>query len=409
MLIRGGCILKLKTIAAGLVAALILNGLALGVDIPDAVANTSPPIIQGMVQSPRGLVVDASGNRYVCGTFSGTVDFNPGVGLDARTGAGNWDGFITRFNADGSYAWTQNLANNPDAFQALALSGSTLYACGYGAGTLALGSGGTGSFDTLGGIDAIIVALNAATGAPITTFGTGGVKLFGGSTDDGASGILVSGTNLYVCGVFSSPDAGIGGTGTTPNSGAGDGFIACLNSATGAANPSFGTNGIATFGGTDYDVLIDLALLGSTLYVFGDFRSTDAKFNGAGMAYSTAGAHDMAVLAMNATTGTLVSGFGTAGVQKFGGWISITRHRLSRAAAPSTSSASLKVSTQESERPATSAAAATSTASLRPQCEHWRVAYRVRNRRHGKIRRRRQGQILRRRHRRKQPVHSRLD
>ena len=58
------------------------------------------------------LVTDNAGNVYLAGNFSGAVDFNPGGTADVHTSANNgfeYDNFVTRINADGSYGWTRVL------------------------------------------------------------------------------------------------------------------------------------------------------------------------------------------------------------------------------------------------------------------------------------------------------------
>jgi len=50
---------------------------------------------------------DSGGNTYVGGAFAGTVDFDPGAGTDNRTTSATEDTYISKFNADGSYAWTK--------------------------------------------------------------------------------------------------------------------------------------------------------------------------------------------------------------------------------------------------------------------------------------------------------------
>jgi hypothetical protein len=59
----------------------------------------------------RGLAgsADTSGNVFLTGAFSDTVDFREdwGTGVDLKTSNGWRDIFVTRINADGSYGWTR--------------------------------------------------------------------------------------------------------------------------------------------------------------------------------------------------------------------------------------------------------------------------------------------------------------
>ncbi len=177
--------------------------------VNDAVAHPSPPIIQGAVIA---MAVDASGNRYVTGHFSGTLDFNPGVGADVKASQGtSIDVFITRFNADGSYAWTQTFGGSGDDYPSgIAVSGTAVYVSGHFASQDA-GFGGLGSVACVGEVNAFILALNAATGAPITGFAKGGAQTFGGnqSVGDFAWAITASNTTVYVAGLLSSSNAGL--------------------------------------------------------------------------------------------------------------------------------------------------------------------------------------------------------
>lgn len=58
------------------------------------------------------LVTDNNGNVYLAGQFSGSLDFNPGGVADVHTSANSgteYDIFLTKINADGSYGWTRVL------------------------------------------------------------------------------------------------------------------------------------------------------------------------------------------------------------------------------------------------------------------------------------------------------------
>jgi hypothetical protein len=50
-----------------------------------------------------GVAADVSGNAYVTGYFSGTVDFDPGTGVDSRISNGGEDVFLSKFPPDGNW------------------------------------------------------------------------------------------------------------------------------------------------------------------------------------------------------------------------------------------------------------------------------------------------------------------
>ena len=54
-----------------------------------------------------GVVLDSTDNIYISSSFETTVDFNPDAGTDNKTSAGSSDIALTKFNADGSYGWTK--------------------------------------------------------------------------------------------------------------------------------------------------------------------------------------------------------------------------------------------------------------------------------------------------------------
>jgi hypothetical protein len=56
------------------------------------VLNNPPPVTDLFDDEARGIVSDAAGNSYVSGFFEGTVDFDPGPGVQNLTSAGGSDG-----------------------------------------------------------------------------------------------------------------------------------------------------------------------------------------------------------------------------------------------------------------------------------------------------------------------------
>jgi hypothetical protein len=57
------------------------------------------------------IATDAQGNVYACGTFEGTVDFDPGSGTANMTAAGNKDMFISKLTASGNFEWAKQIGS----------------------------------------------------------------------------------------------------------------------------------------------------------------------------------------------------------------------------------------------------------------------------------------------------------
>ena len=57
------------------------------------------------------IAKDGQGNIYVCGTFNGTVNFNPS-GSASLTANGTYDAYIAKYNSNGVYQWAFNYGNS---------------------------------------------------------------------------------------------------------------------------------------------------------------------------------------------------------------------------------------------------------------------------------------------------------
>jgi hypothetical protein len=248
----------------------------------------------------------------------GTVDFNPGVGEDTKTSGGGFDVFVTRFEKDGSYAWTQTFGGSMIDFpKSILLIGKTLYIGGTFASTNA-GIGGAGSFVCKGLRDVFVWAMDAAAGTAKATFGSNGIQTFGGSGTDNLQAMITYRTDLVLTGNFDSTDAGAGGTGTIAAAHALDCYALMLNAKTGLADSRFGTDGAVTFGGADVDEVAGAAVKGSTLYLTGNFKSLDFTYEGAPL-FAPVGIRSAFILALNANRGTLDTRFDGDGALRFGG------------------------------------------------------------------------------------------
>jgi hypothetical protein len=108
-----------------------------------------------------GIVVDASGNSFITGFFSGTVDFDPGPGTAYVTSKGSEDIFIAKFDASGNYLFAKGIGGlfvkgidgiPHDCGSGIALDDTgNVYVTGY--------FGGTADFDPGQGV------VNLATGS----------------------------------------------------------------------------------------------------------------------------------------------------------------------------------------------------------------------------------------------------
>ena len=57
----------------------------------------------------RSMELDASGNIYTIGGFSGTVDFNPGSGIYNLTSIGDHDIFVSKLDSAGNFIWAKQI------------------------------------------------------------------------------------------------------------------------------------------------------------------------------------------------------------------------------------------------------------------------------------------------------------
>jgi hypothetical protein len=93
----GGGTTNLPTIGGGFIAKLTSSG---GLAWAKALESSSTTFV-------RGLDTDAAGNIYASGTFSGTIDLDPGAGSVSRTTAGQNDIYVVKLTAAGNLNWAE--------------------------------------------------------------------------------------------------------------------------------------------------------------------------------------------------------------------------------------------------------------------------------------------------------------
>ena len=207
------------------------------------------------------IASDASGNYYVGGTFSNTVDLDPGAAVASFSTAVGDDVFLAKYSGTGIYQWGEAWGGTgSDAVNKIATDGTTIYACGSYAATANFGN----SFTSAGNADGWIGSYVAATGAANWS------KSVGGSGTEVVYSICMNNSGgASFCGIFNN-SATFGSTSLTSN-GSQDGFVDFISS-TGV----FGT--AYKIGGSGVDYALDVADFAGNTYVCGDFTGT-VNFN----------------------------------------------------------------------------------------------------------------------------------
>jgi hypothetical protein len=167
--------------------------------IVGVLSSTSPTSV-----ASQGITRDGSGNVYVTGNFSGTVDFDPGAGSANLTSAGGSDIFLAKYNASGNYIWAIGMGgtdNFGDGGNSLTLDGSgNVLLTGYFSGTVDFDPGDNTATLTSAGRNDIFLAKYDASGNYVWARGMGGTSPFG---DVGSSLALDASGNVLLTGYFS--------------------------------------------------------------------------------------------------------------------------------------------------------------------------------------------------------------
>lgn len=108
----------------------------------------------------RTFDFDPFGNIFVIGEFMNVVDFDPGAGINLISSAGKEDLFISKFDVNGNYYWTETFGDADEQRYAWVLTGTNgeLYTSGYFYGSVDFDPGiGIEQVSSLGLSDAFVV------------------------------------------------------------------------------------------------------------------------------------------------------------------------------------------------------------------------------------------------------------
>jgi hypothetical protein len=218
----------------------------------------------------QGITTDTAGNVYVTGYFSGAVDFGADFGIaDIKSSAGDFDIFITRINANGSYGWTRRIGGiqTDQSYGITTDPSGKLYITGSFSDTVDFGAdfGTTSSKSSVGDFDIFITRIYA-------NGSYGWTKKMGGTSEDKGFSLITDPLgNLYVTGYFGGTvdfGADFGTEDIKSTAGYADIFITKIN-----ANGSYGWTGRMGGNGADrgYSVTTDGS---GNVYVTGYFVGT---------------------------------------------------------------------------------------------------------------------------------------
>lgn len=196
------------------------------------------------------IVTDTNGNIFTTGHFSGTVDFDPGVGIVSLTSLGQADMFITKLNDLGDLQWVKHIGGTEwEEGSSITLDN---------AGNIYITGGFQGMVDFNPSVGTLDTLFLTATGISLDIFAlklnsSGNfiwAKQFDGANTDFGHGIAVDYEGgVYITGRFVASvdfDPSPIGTFILNSSGYDDAFVVKLN--------SFGNFNWATkIGGINYD------------------------------------------------------------------------------------------------------------------------------------------------------------
>lgn len=242
----------------------------------------------------RSIATDSAGNVYTAGTFSGTVDFDPGTEVYNLVSAGDTDIFVSKIDSTGTFVWAKRMGGiYTDYGLDIALdSTGNVYVTGYFEATADFDPGTATCNLTALGMEDIFVSKLDNMGNLLWA------KAMGGTSYDSGCAIAVDDAgNVCIAGDFRGTADFDPGTGTySLTAGPQDVFVLKLDS-TGAfvwASQINGASGNAVF---------DLAMDGmGNLYATGFFDGTSDFDPGTGTFHLTsAGLDDVFVLKLDST------------------------------------------------------------------------------------------------------------
>jgi hypothetical protein len=224
----------------------------------------------------QSIAIDGSGNVCTTGNFYGTVDFNPGTGVNNLTSAGLNDVFILKLDASGNFLWVKSMGGtNEDGSASVAVDGSgNIYTTGVFMDTADFDPGaGVNNLISAGGYDIFISKLDASGNFVWA-------KRMGGTNYEQGNSLAVDVTgNIYTTGGFRGtadfdPGAGVN---NLISKGSTDIFVSKLCIYNVGINESSNQNLFSVFPNpatNQINIEIDASLVGSAYAIYDEVGKT---------------------------------------------------------------------------------------------------------------------------------------
>ncbi len=226
---------------------------------------------EGTIINEQGSGVAVSGSDvYITGRFKGVANFNTpsATGSNEITTAGSIDIFLAKYNSEGVFQWVKRAGGTGhDSGHGVAVSGSDVYISGGFRSTANFNTPsatGSNTITSVGGGDIFLAKYNSAG---VFQWARGA----GGSNEDQASGVAVSGNDVYITGYFYGGAIFLGSRGVSSVNSNFDVFLAKYDN---TGTFQWARRG----GGTGDDFGWGIAASGGDIYVTGNFKGT-ANFN----------------------------------------------------------------------------------------------------------------------------------
>lgn len=223
------------------------------------------------------LAIDAQGNIYITGYFSGSVDFDPGPGTFSVQAQGGTDGFVAKLNASGDFQWVAPFQSNNNANGAgIAIdpTGNAIVTGSFEGTTDFSPGNGNHIFSAAGSYDFFVLQVDSTGNVNWVSVMTGPYAGFGSAVVANAAGdCFISGR--FVQTVDFDPGPGVQ---QLTSAGSYDAFVMSLNT-------SGELKWVKSFSGEEQILGSALALdAQSNLYITGKFEDSVDFDPGAGVA-----------------------------------------------------------------------------------------------------------------------------